>query len=333
MNKKLIILLISLFLLSCEEEIANEFDCVTLTADLTAGLEAYSNNPADTASCLTLKNHAAEFISNGCDTTGIGDLSFLADSLDCGMMACETPIANLLRYGLSQTLLVDPDSLTYCAYYDSSVVAMEAIVAAGGCEQEGFEGVTQEMVDSVKSAGCDWTAPPATGIIGSWNFVATEYDTTCTGNGEVFLEGTMVFDYENVTLTSELRFDSFCSDMYGSLVDDTTCAIYNGNVTLSMLHEVRANDGMTATDDGCAMSLTNTYTFNESLYINNVVSGYDAADCEGEEGVFSESDSSCTFTTTLDVTIDGNTATFNQVYIDEDFPDDSYCDVFVLTKQ
>ena len=33
------------------------------------------------------------------DTTGIGDLSFLADSLDCGMMACETPIANLLRYG------------------------------------------------------------------------------------------------------------------------------------------------------------------------------------------------------------------------------------------
>ena len=65
MNKKLIMLLISLFLLSCEEEIANEFDCVTLTADLTAGLETYSNNPADTANCLTLKNHAAEFISNG----------------------------------------------------------------------------------------------------------------------------------------------------------------------------------------------------------------------------------------------------------------------------
>ena len=69
------------------------------------------------------------------------------------------------------------------------------------------------------------------------------------------------------------------------------------------------------------------------MYINNVVSGYDAADCEGEEGVFSESDSSCTFTTTLDVTIDGNTVTFNQVYIDEEYPEDSFCEVFVLTRQ
>ena len=46
-------------------------------------------------------------------------------------------------------------------------------------------------------------------LLGTWNFVATEYDTTCAGNGEVFLEGTMLFDDENVTVTSELRFDSF----------------------------------------------------------------------------------------------------------------------------
>ena len=30
-------------------------------------------------------------------------------------------------------------------------------------------------------------------------------------------------DDENVTVTMELGFDSFCSDMDGSLVDDTTC--------------------------------------------------------------------------------------------------------------
>ena len=107
-------------------------------------------------------------------------------------------------------------------------------------------------------------------LVGTWNFVATEYDTTCTGDGEVFLEGTMVFDDENVTFTRELGFDSFCSDIDGSLVDDTTCASYYFNITLSMLHEMCAEEGMTLTDGGCAESLTNTYTFNESLYINNV---------------------------------------------------------------
>ncbi|MEL1237015.1 MAG: hypothetical protein VXA61_10100 [Candidatus Neomarinimicrobiota bacterium] len=171
-------------------------------------------------------------------------------------------------------------------------------------------------------------------LVGTWNFIATEYDTTCTGDGEVFLEGTMVFDDENVTFTMELGFDSFCSDVDGSLVDDTTCASYYGNITLSMLHEMCAEEGMTATDDGCAQSLTNTYTLNESLYINNIETGYSAAECELEEGgIYSESDSSCTFIDTVDITIDGNTATWNEVYIDEDYPEDSYCDVFVLTKQ
>ena len=171
MNNKIIVFLLPLFFLSCEEEIADEFDCVTLSAELTTGLEAYSSNPADTVSCLSLKAQAADFINNSCDTTGIGDLSFLADSLDCGMMACATPVANLIAYGIAQTFLVDPDSLTYCAYFDSSVVAMEAIVAVGGCEQEGFPAITQEMVDSVKAAGCDWTAPLATQIIGQWGTV------------------------------------------------------------------------------------------------------------------------------------------------------------------
>ena len=171
-------------------------------------------------------------------------------------------------------------------------------------------------------------------LVGTWNFVATEYDTTCAGDGEIFFEGTMTFDDENVTVIMELSFDSFCSDVDGSLVNDTTCTIYYGNITLSMLHEMCVEEGMTAADDGCAESLTNTYTLNEYLYINNVETGYSAVECELEEGgIFSESDSSCTFTDTVDITIAGNTATWNEVYIDEGYPEDSYCDVFVLTKQ
>ena len=54
-------------------------------------------------------------------------------------------------------------------------------------------------------------------LVGTWDF-CIEHDTTCTGNGEVFLEGTMVFDDANVTVTMELGFDSFCSDMDGSLL-------------------------------------------------------------------------------------------------------------------
>ena len=41
-------------------------------------------------------------------------------------------------------------------------------------------------------------------FIGTWNFVATEYDTTCTGEGEVFDSGTMVFE-ENTALISASR--------------------------------------------------------------------------------------------------------------------------------
>ena len=184
--------------------------------------------------------------------------------------------------------------------------------------------------------GCEDEDGTATedSLVGTWNFVATEYDTTCTGDGEVFFEGTMVFDDENVTIIVELGFDSFCSDFDGSLVDDTTCSSYYGDITLSMLHDMCVYEGMTATDNGCAESLTNAYTLNESLYITNVQTGYSATECESEEGgIFSESDSSCTFTSTVDITIDGNTATWNDVYIDQDYPEDSYCDVFVLTKQ
>ena len=60
-------------------------------------------------------------------------------------------------------------------------------------------------------------------IIGSWNFVGTEYDTTCTGNGEEFIQGTMVFSETDVVVTNNISFDKFCSDFDGVLINDTTC--------------------------------------------------------------------------------------------------------------
>lgn len=313
MNKRLIILLIPLLFLSCEEEIVDEFDCVTLTADLTVGLEAYSNNPADTASCLSLKDHAAEFISNSCDTSGIGDLSFLADSLDCGMMACATPIANLLVYGLAQTSLVDPDSLTYCAYYDSSVAAMEAIVAAGGCEQEGFQGITQEMVDSVKSAGCDWTAPVANAIIGRWVVVRQclrSDGENCAGGNvdcqeiESGAPGNVVFDiFEDETMTATVE-QCRCEDENGDYIegcdynaeyagDQTACESLGGywemtvdSVGTMLWSESDPNQFQVTVDESRCSCEDEDGNENSDCDWDEVDNAQDQASCEAVNGIW-----------------------------------------------
>lgn len=85
----LTITLISLIIfLSCEEaeDALEEFDCTAPSTELITSLASFNNNPSDSASCASLKIKAADFISNGCDTTGVGDLSFIVDSLNCGML-------------------------------------------------------------------------------------------------------------------------------------------------------------------------------------------------------------------------------------------------------
>jgi len=57
--------------------------------------------------CQALKTAALDFASNSCDTAGVGDLSFVIDSLDCNQMACALPLANLIAYGLSMQMATD----------------------------------------------------------------------------------------------------------------------------------------------------------------------------------------------------------------------------------
>ena len=101
--------------------------------------------------------------------------------------------------------------------------------------------------------------------MGSWNFTATEYDSTCTGDGEIVAEGTMIFNETDVVITNNISFNSFCSDFNGTLVDDTTCVLggYYGNdtLTLSFMHGYCQSAGMILTNTGCSQTSTNSYTF------------------------------------------------------------------------
>ena len=170
-------------------------------------------------------------------------------------------------------------------------------------------------------------------IIGSWNFVGTEYDTTCTGNGFEFIQGTMVFSETDVVVTNNISFDNFCSDFGGALIDDTTCVSEYETLTISSFHTLCEILDMDATDNGCSRTLTSTYTISDFLYINQTMPGYNDYECANEMGTYNETDSSCTFIDTVDIDINEDTATWSDVYIDEDSSDDSYCDVFVLTRQ
>ena len=180
-------------------------------------------------------------------------------------------------------------------------------------------------------------------LVGTWDFVATEYDATCTGDGEVFDSGTMTFTDTDLLWQSNLTFENFCSREEGTLINDTLCVWedYGDTLTLNWFLEDCENDELAINDngDGCiAFSVSAPYTYSDSLYITFTTVEYDAHEeyCLSEDGeTFNASDSTCTYTETevLHLTVDGNTATMNLVYIDEDDSDDSYCDIFVLTKQ
>ena len=62
-------------------------------------------------------------------------------------------------------------------------------------------------------------------LVGTWSFVATEYDTTCTGEGEIFESGTMVFEENTATFTSSVTFEEWCE----GTITDGVCDEY-GNI-------------------------------------------------------------------------------------------------------
>ena len=176
-------LFLALFLLavSCEDA-AEEVDCAGKSTELLTSLESFNSDPSNMTNCEALKTQAEEFMNNSCDTTGIGDLSFLVDSLDCATMVCSVPLGNLLVYGIQMAFA--EDSATYCAYFDSTLMAADQLIA-GNCWDTDSTAYYTAYYDSVETAGCDWFSLGVSDFAGHWS--STEIGIysdgeTCSGD-------------------------------------------------------------------------------------------------------------------------------------------------------
>ena len=150
---KISLLGITLFIFSCDE-VADDTACVDSTATVLAASAAYGTDMSY-SNCQALKTAALDFASNSCDTTGVGDLSFVIDSLDCNQMACALPLINLIAYGLKMQNATD--SATYCMLFDSTMMAADTLLKYN-CWGEDSTAYYTTYFDSVEAAGCDPTA-------------------------------------------------------------------------------------------------------------------------------------------------------------------------------
>tara|TARA_B100001750_G_C15223096_1_gene454261 strand:- start:69 stop:722 length:654 start_codon:yes stop_codon:yes gene_type:complete len=144
---------ITMFITSCDEA-TDDTACVESTATVLAASEAYGIDMSY-SNCQALKTAALDFSSNSCDTLGVGDLSFILDSLDCNQMACALPLVNLIAYGFSMQMA--SDSATYCMFFDSTMMAADTLLKYN-CWGEDSTAYYTAYFDSVEAAGCDPTA-------------------------------------------------------------------------------------------------------------------------------------------------------------------------------
>ena len=134
-----------------------------------------------------------------------------------------------------------------------------------------------------------------------------------------------------------------CSDESGTIIDDTLCTDEGGVIfTLNEFQEDECenfSDILTADGFGCIVNNDiYSYTYSDSLYISGIQTEYDIyeVDCILDGGTYNANESSCTYNVNfaLELIFDGtNNASFNQVYFDNQYEEDSYCHVFTLTKQ
>ena len=146
-------LFLSIFFIACEEA-ADDTACVDSTVTVLAASTAYGTDMSY-SNCQALKTAALDFANNSCDTTGVGDLSFIIDSLDCNQMACALPLVNLIAFGLSMQMATD--SATYCMLFDSTMMAADTLLKYN-CWGEDSTAYYTAYFDSVEAAGCDPTA-------------------------------------------------------------------------------------------------------------------------------------------------------------------------------
>ena len=167
-------------------------------------------------------------------------------------------------------------------------------------------------------------------LVGTWNIQSvTSYEgTTCTDNPEVEdVTGTITYsesDSESVVtinVNNILSFTSFCDDIDGAMVDDTTCSFDDFDFTVSNFASLCNEEiyGELDADNNC------TYNWSEEFEYT-----YDAETdryCEIDTAGFG------THTECGTLSISGNSATIQMVNQEYDYYyDDVGCTVIELSK-
>ena len=175
-------------------------------------------------------------------------------------------------------------------------------------------------------------------LIGTWSMAVTEYsNSTCSGDGEIVDEGTITFTATKSTITYTSTFEDWCDgtitdgvcdegdgDTYTESDFEEDCNYEgDGTYTDGVCTSEQADADYTLSNDSITMNLTETFGVPESY----------ASMCVDEGGIYENGICTISFEQTMSIVIDGNTVTLTYTDIDEDYPEDSYCEVTVLTKQ
>jgi hypothetical protein len=255
---KISLLGITLFIFSCDE-VADDTACVDSTATVFTASASYGTDMSY-SNCQALKTAALDFASNSCDTTGVGDLSFVIDSLDCNQMACALPLVNLIAYGFSMQMATN--TATYCLLFDSTMMAADTLLKYN-CWGEDSTAYYTAYFDSMETAGCDWQEID---IVGQWDgislciyadaencsgdcptlgtcwvdgqMIESDDSTSCIVNGGIWENNTPDFSLvinENGTISepSDCDCDSYSDDCdeeaADAATDLTSCTAAGGN--------------------------------------------------------------------------------------------------------
>ena len=161
-------------------------------------------------------------------------------------------------------------------------------------------------------------------LVGTWNIQSvTSYEgTTCTDNPEVEdVTGTITYSESVVTINANniISFTSFCDDIDGAMVDDTTCSSADGFDLFYV-----SNFASLCNEEGGELDADNNCTFNWSEEFEYT---YDAETDEYcETDTYENTDCGT-------LSISGNSATIqmvNQEYYY--YYDDVGCTVIELSK-
>ena len=296
---KIFLLAIMLFVTSCDE-VEDDAACVDSTADLLAASAAYEEDMSLT-NCQTLKTAATDFVNNGCDTTDVGDLSFITDSLDCEAMVCAMPLANLYVYGLGMEMATD--SVSYCTYFDSTLIAAASLLEYNCWGEDSTEFYTA-YYDSLTAAGCDWFDPVAQ-MPGMWQTIEyCDHEDTENCVGEIncvtvepSLRGGFTFLYNDDDTFTTVGAQCQCEDENGNYIDGCNDdSVYYGEPDSEEECDTYGGYWNVESDDyGPVVWTDNQFsvTMDESDCDCEDENGYENQDCNWDEADEAENASEC----------------------------------------